>query len=214
MKLTDSGESRIRGYLYVFERSLRSFLSPAVAADAVREVESHIRDAVAEAGDVPDERAALERILNRLGPPMRVAQAYSLELVMDEAAVTGRLTSVLRSLLHAARMGITAFFTAFGLFVGYTVGTAFIIVAIMKPIVPNNVGWWTTPEGGFVSSGVNFPGARGGLVFHTTYWIIPVALLAGMLLLLLTHSLARRWITWLRNRRTWRPAVELGPGPL
>ena len=167
-----------------------------------------------EAGDVPDERAALERILNRLGPPMRVAQAYSLELVMDEAAVTGRLTSVLRSLLHAARMGITAFFTAFGLFVGYTMGTAFIIVAIMKPIVPNNVGWWTTPEGGFVSSGVNFPGAREGLVFHTTYWIIPVALLAGMLLLLLTHSLARRWIAWLRNRRTWRPAIELGPGPL
>ena len=77
MKLTDSGESRIRGYLYVFERSLRSFLSPAVAADAVREVESHIRDAVAEVGDVPDEEAALERILNRLGAPMRVAQAYS-----------------------------------------------------------------------------------------------------------------------------------------
>jgi uncharacterized membrane protein len=212
MKLTDSGESRIRGYLYVFERSLRSFLSPTVAADAVREVESHIRDAVAEAGDVPDEQAALEGILRRLGPPMRVAQAYSLELVMDEAAATGRLTSVLRSLLHAARMGITAFFTAFGLFVGYTMATAFIIVAIMKPIVPNNVGWWTTPEGGFVSSGVNFPGAREGLVFHTTYWIIPVALLAGMLLLLLTHSLARRWIAWLRNRRTWRPALDAGLG--
>ena len=32
MKLTDSGESRIRGYLYVLERSLRSFLSPEVAA--------------------------------------------------------------------------------------------------------------------------------------------------------------------------------------
>ena len=76
MKLTDSGESRVRGYLYLFERSLRSFLSPEVAADAVREVESHIRDAVVEAGDVPDERAALEGILRRLGSPMRVAQAY------------------------------------------------------------------------------------------------------------------------------------------
>ena len=63
MKLTDSGESRVRGYLYLFERSLRSFLSPEVAADAVREVESHIRDAVVEAGDVPDERVALEGIL-------------------------------------------------------------------------------------------------------------------------------------------------------
>jgi uncharacterized membrane protein len=204
MKLTDSGESRIRGYLYVFERSLRSFLSPAVAADAVREVESHIRDAVAEVGDVPDEQAALEGILKRLGPPMRVAQAYSLELVMDEAAATGKLTSVVRSLFHAATTGVMAFFAAFGLFVGYTIGTAFVIIAVMKPIFPNNVGVWTTPGGRWVSGGVNFPAVRDGLVFHTSYWIIPGALLIGLLLLLLTHFLARRWIAWFRNRRRSR----------
>ena len=201
MKLTDSGESRIRGYLYVFERSLRSFLSPAVAADAVREVESHIRDSVMLARDVPDERVALEGILERLGPPMRVAQAYSLELVMDEAATTGRFMAVLRSLAHAATTGVTAFFAAFGLFVGYSIGAAFIVVAIMKPIFPNNVGFWMTPDGMFVSGGVNFPGVRDGLVFHTSYWIIPIALLIGFGLLLLTHSLARRWIGWFRNRR-------------
>jgi uncharacterized membrane protein len=208
MKLTDSGESRIRGYLYVFERSLRSFLSPEIAADAVREVESHIRDAVAEAGDVPDERAALDGILRRLGPPMRVAQAYSLELVMDEAAATGRLTAVLRSLFHAATTGVMAFFAALGLFVGYTMGIAFFFVALMKPIFPNNVGFWTTPDGLFVQGGVNFPAPRAGLVFHTSYWIVPGALLIGLVLLLLTHFLARRWIAWLRNRRQWRPASE------
>jgi len=212
MKLTDSGESRIRGYLYVLERSLRSFLSPAVAADAVREVESHIRDAVAEAGDVPDEHAALEGILRRLGPPMRVAQAYSLELVMDEAAATGRLTSVLRSLFHAATTGVIAFFAAFGLFVGYSMGIAFVVIAMMKPIFPNNVGFWTTPNGILVSSGVNFPSVREGLVFHTSYWIIPGALLIGFGLLLVTHFLARRWIAWFRNRRKWRPAFDAGLG--
>jgi len=204
MKLTDSGESRIRGYLYIFERSLRSFLSTEVATDAVREVESHIRDAVVEAGDVPDERAALEGILQRLGPPMRVAQAYSLELVMDEAAATGRLMPVLRSLFQAGTTGVFAFLAAFGLFVGYAMGTAFIIIAIMKPIFPNNVGFWMTPNGILVSSGVNFPSVRDGLVFHTTYWIIPGALLIGLALLLLTHFLARRWIAWFRNRRKWR----------
>src|SRR4029453_11949866 len=122
MKLTDSGESRIRGYLYVFERSLRSFLSPAVATDAVREVESHIRDAVAEAGDGPDEHAPVGGFPRRRGPPMRVAQAYSLELVMDEAAATGRLTSVLRSLFHAATTGGVAFFAGFGFFGGSPLG--------------------------------------------------------------------------------------------
>ena len=203
MNLTDSGESRVRGYLYVFERSLRSFLSPAVAADAVREVESHIRDAVMLAGDVPDEQAALEGILQRLGPPMRVAQAYSLELVMDEAAATGRFMAVLHSLFHAARTGVTAFFAAFGLFVGYSIGAAFVVIAIMKPIFPNNVGLWTRPSGVPVSAGVNFPAVRDGLVFHSSYWIVPIALLIGFGLLLLTHSLARRWIGWFRNRRRW-----------
>ena len=75
MRLSESGESRVRGYLYVFERSLRSFLAPRVAIDAVREVESHIRDVVARTADVPNELDTLERILMRLGPPTEVAQA-------------------------------------------------------------------------------------------------------------------------------------------
>jgi hypothetical protein len=184
------------------------FLSPAVAADAVREVESHIRDAVAEAGDVPDERAALEEILRRLGPPLRVAQAYSLELVMGEAAATGRLTAVLRSLFHGATTGLLAFLAAFGSFVGYAMGLAFIIIAIMKPIFPNNVGLWMTPNGILVSSGVNFPAVREGLVFYTSYWIIPGALVIGLALVLVTHVLARRWIAWFRHRRKWRLASD------
>ena len=121
-----------------------------------------------EAGDVPDERVALEGILSRLGPPMRVAQAYSLELVMDEAAATGRLMAVLQSFFHGATTGGIAFLAAFGLFVGYAMGIAFIIIAILKPIFPNNVGFWMTPNGILVSSGVEFPAVREGLVFHTS----------------------------------------------
>jgi len=76
----------------------------------------------------------------------------------------------------------------------------------MKPIFPNNVGFWMTPDGVLVSSGVNFPAIRQGLVFYTSYWIIPGALLIGLVLLLLTHVLARRWIAWFRNHPKWRPA--------
>jgi hypothetical protein len=108
--------------------------------------------------------------------------------------------AVVRSLFHAATTGVMAFLAAFGLFVGYSMGVAFILVAILKPILPNNVGVWTTSDGTFNSSGVNFPGVREGLVFHTSYWIIPAALLIGLVLLLVTHVLARRWIAWFRNR--------------
>ena len=202
MRLTESGESRVRGYLYVFERSLRSFLAPAIAADAVREVESHIRDAVTQAPDARDERDALEHILQRLGPPMKVAQAYSLELMMDEAAATGRVGAVVRSLFHLATSGIVAFFGALGLFVGYAIGVSFMIVGIAKLILPNNVGFWMR-NGIPISGGLVF-GPRGdaaSVTFVTTYWIVPIALGIGLVVALVTHALARRWIAWLRRRR-------------
>ena len=60
MKLTDVGEARIRGYLYVLDRSLRSFLPPEVARDAVREVESHIRERLSQSEATPDERTAVD----------------------------------------------------------------------------------------------------------------------------------------------------------
>jgi uncharacterized membrane protein len=202
MKLSDSGESRIRGYLFVFERSLKSYLPPAVAADAVREVESHIRDAAAQAGDVPDEHDALERILNRLGPPMKVAQAYSLELVMDEAETTGRVGPVLRSLFQTAATGVAAFFGALGLFVGYSIGFAFVAIAILKPIFPENVGIWMV-NGIPVSAGAMFPPPppQRGWELAGGYAIVPIAFGIGLILLVITHRLARRWIGALRARR-------------
>ena len=47
-QLSATGESRVRGYLYVLERSMRAAVSGQLASDAVREVESHIRERVAE----------------------------------------------------------------------------------------------------------------------------------------------------------------------
>ena len=210
MTLSESGESRVRGYLYVFERSLRSFLAPKVAADAVREVESHIREAVAQAGDPPDELDALERILMRLGAPMKVAQAYSLELVMDEAETTGRLGPVFRSLFQMAATGVTAFFGAFGLFAGYMIGLASLAIAILKPIFPDNVGIWMH-DGIPVSAGALFPAppAARGLTLAGGYAVIPLFLGLGLVLLLVTHSLARQWIGRIRARRQRNGPVSI-----
>ena len=70
MTLSEIGESRVRGYLYVLDKSLRSFLPRDVAADAVREVESHIRERLEQTEPIPDERVAVERVLGELGPPL------------------------------------------------------------------------------------------------------------------------------------------------
>ena len=47
MILSDTGESRVRGYLFVLERSLSLGLPRDVARDAAREIESHLRERIA-----------------------------------------------------------------------------------------------------------------------------------------------------------------------
>lgn len=201
MTLSDAGESRIRGYLYVLERSLALGLPRDVAQDAVREIESHLRDRVA-AVTSSDERGALETILAELGPPLRVAQAYSAERTIDEAVVTGRLVAILRAVWHVAWTSLGGFFAALGLLVGYMMGIGFLVVALMKPIFPHNVGLWPGPFGLPTSLGAQFPAPSepsGG------YWVIPAGLLLGLTFLVLTQRAARRFLGWVRRRRAIRP---------
>jgi hypothetical protein len=197
-QLSETGESRIRGYLYVLERSMRAAVSVQLARDAVREVESHIRERVAESDGTPNERDALEAILTRLGSPGTVARAYSLELLMEEATVSGRILPVMRSLLHSAGTGALSFIIAVTLFCGYTVAAAFIAVAALKPVFPQNVGLWLE-DGMPRSFGAQFP-APTGMEPAGGYWVIPIALMIGVTVLMVVHRSARAWIASVRAR--------------
>jgi hypothetical protein len=141
MLLSEAGEGRVRGYLYVLDRALRTFLPRDFVSDAVREIEAHIRERVSRSDAQPDERAALELILLELGPPQRVAQAYSAELTIDEAVTTGRIGPTFRSIWYTAVNSVVGFFGAIGLFIGYSFGIAFVATAALKPIFPDNVGF-------------------------------------------------------------------------
>lgn len=204
MMLSHTGESRVRGYLFVLERSLRASAPAHLASDAVREVESHIRERIAESDGMPDEREALERILRRLGSPTTVARAYSLEMTLDEAAVGGGVAAVARSLLLTAAMGARGFLLTCLLFAGYTIGVAGLLLALLKPIFPNNVGLWLH-EG--ISLGARFPAPPDAAPLGG-YWLIPLFLLLGIGALTLTHRLAQRWIG--RVREVLRAARDRG----
>ena len=199
MKLTDPGESRVNGYLFVLERSLKTFLPSDVVRDAVREIESHIRERIATADGAPNERAALEQILAELGPPLRVAQAYSAERTIDEAVTTGRFVPIVRAVGQLAQKTTIGFFAALAVFVGYATSFAFFALAALKPIFPDNVGVQYL-HGIPVGFGAHFPVSpdtdlRGG------YWIIPMALFCGMGIFVATHRGARKYLGWWRGRR-------------
>jgi len=102
---------------------------------------------------------------------------------------------VLRSLFHTATSSFKGFAAALMLFSAYATGGGFIATALLKPIFPNNVGLWV--HEGF-SLGAQFP-APPGVTPLGGYWIIPICLVLGLLILLFTHRLARRWIASLRG---------------
>jgi uncharacterized membrane protein len=200
MTLTEIGEARVRGYLFVLARSLRSFLPTEVTDDAVREVESHIRERLAQAPGGGDEKASVERVLAELGPPLRVAEAYSTEMTLDEAETTGRFVPMLRALWHMATTSVVGFAWALFVFTGWVVGVSFFAVAVIKVIFPNNVGMFYV-DGRFHSAGANFGLPAGTVVHPFGYWVVPVSLALGLAALVGTQRASRAILRWLRSRK-------------
>lgn len=199
MNLSDAGESRIRGYLFLLEQSLRTFLRRDVAADAVREVESHIRERVLDDDGMPNERDALNRLLEAMGPPHRLARVYSAELAVDEAVTTGRFVATVRAIFAMAFYTTEGFFVAFGLLCGYLISIAMLLVAVLKPFFPNNVGI-VTVNGEFLSVGLQRSLPPGAIVSYG--WLVPlVGAVAGSLGLWLTHRGTRAYLQRVRRRR-------------
>jgi uncharacterized membrane protein len=176
--LSETGESRVNGYLFVLERSLNTFLPRDTARDAVREIESHLRERIAVGAQPPDERVALEKILAELGPPLRVAQAYSAERTIDEAVATGRLVPIVRAIWQLAATTTTGFFIALGLLIGYVTSLGFFAIAALKPIFPNNVGVQYV-HGIPIGLGAHFP-LTPGTELGGGYWVIPISLFFGL----------------------------------
>jgi hypothetical protein len=206
MNLSEAGESRVRGYLFMLENSLRTFLRRDVVADAIREVESHIRERVRETEPMPNERDALNRLLDALGPPHRLARAYAAELAVDEAVTSGRIAAAVRAVLALALATTEGFFIGLALLIGYLLSVACLIVALAKPIFPDNVGVrWVNGEFHGIGWELSLP--PGAVVTHG-WWVMGLCAVVGTLLLWLTHRGTRRYLRRVSDRRQRRMAAQ------
>jgi uncharacterized membrane protein len=199
MTLSEAGESRIRGYLYMLETSLRGSHKREFVADAVREVESHILERVREAEPMPNERDALNRLLEALGPPHRLARAYVAEMAVDEAVSTGRLGATARAIAVLALQTTEGFFAGVALLMGYLLSIGALLVAVAKPIFPNNVGIRTV-NGEFRGAGWELTVPPGAVISHG-WWLALFCLVFGLAVLWLTHRGTRRYLARVRQRR-------------
>ncbi len=105
---------------------------------------------------------------------------------------------MVRAVWHLAMTTISGFFIGLGLLIGYLIGGSLVLVAAMKPIFPGNTGIWVGPD--TFSIGTQFP-PPSDLTLYGGYWFIPLALAAGLAILVATYRLTRRLLTRWQGRR-------------
>jgi uncharacterized membrane protein len=186
-------EMQIDSYL----TALRLHLGPLTIAEReeiVREIGAHIRDSAEESG------ASVETVLTRLGPAEELAAQYRDGLLIRQASRSHSPLVLLRASLRLATKGAFGILVLFlGLF-GYAMGGGMVLTALLKPIFPANTGLWMN-DGRFVSSGSLFPPPAPPAHEVLGMWYLPLALILGSLMLLLTNYVIRRS---LRVSKLWQ----------
>lgn len=186
-------QTRIDTYLMNLRRCLRELPAEDVN-DILREIRSHILDRAEAAGELTDER--IVEILKALGRPEDIGPLYESEAMITRARASFSPSLILRTTLRWAMrslVGLVVFIA--GLF-GYGIAAGFLISAVLKPFMPNEVGMWVYRGGLTIGSigGVQ-PGARELL----GWWLIPVGIIAGALFLIATTRFLRWMLRFARR---------------
>ena len=180
-----SERKKIRQYLDNLQRYLTP-LDTFEAQEVIREIESHIYDVIDEI-EMKGETADVDEILTRLGPPHALGQQYVGHIQHGDPPPEGfkALTLMKKGLSRSVYYGLMCF--------GYTFGMGLIALAFANLIIPNGIAIWTEANGnsvviGMLDNPIIAEQAKG--VFQS-FWITPIALVTGYLLLLITHKILK-----------------------
>ena len=197
-----NSESQVEQYL----SDLRSHLSSSHAAERdeiVREIAAHIRDAAAECdGDAAS-------VLALLGSPQELASQYRGDLLLRQASRSVSPLLLARAAVRLATKGVFGIFVLFCAIFGYSFGFGAVLVGLIKPFAPAHTGFWMK-DGVMVASGalVEIPLAPAHEVLG--WWLIPIALVIGLVLIVTTNLTIRHS---LRAARGLQAHLKSGPRP-
>jgi len=193
-------QRRIDAYLAELRRCLGE-LPPEEVHDILQEIRGHILERTEASGELTEER--LVEILKALGRPEEIAPLYQVDSVVAKGRVSVSPRLVLRAIHRwsvVSGWGLVLFVLGI---VGYSTGFSLMLSAIAKVISPDRVGAWVG-GGHFVIGTVLDPGARDVL----GWWLVPVGLAAGALIVFGTSRLLRWTLRFARvTRPTERPVT-------
>ena len=190
MTMAGDARQKVEAYLGRLRQLLRGMNSED-AREIIEELRSHLMDKVAASGEATD--AGVDAALAALGSPEELAKEYMTQNLLARAEASRSPVRILESLFRWASLSAAGFFVLVGSMTGYFLGTVFLLVAALKPFHPQTAGLWLLRDSTgdpeiSIRLGFGTVPAEGRDVLG--WWIVPIGLLAGCAVLMLTTRFA------------------------
>lgn len=183
--VADDAQQRIEAYLNKLRGKLRG-MNEAEIREIVTELRGHIVERATSGGAVT--AAGVEAALAALGSPDALATDYMTCEVLARAQTSRWPWRVLENLFRWATLSFVGIWVLLCAVVGYLLGFAFLLCAVLKPLHPHTAGLWVYSTGGGVTYslrlGFSSPPPAGHEVLG--WWMVPVGVVVGGALILLT----------------------------
>jgi hypothetical protein len=186
-RIDGDARQKIAAYLSRLRARLRGINEQDVR-EIVEELRSHILDKASVSGEEVT-AGAVSATLAALGSPEELASEYMTDNLLARAEVSRSPVRILESLFRWASLSIAGFFAFLATIVGYLLGVSFMLCALLKPVHPQTAGLWILPEGSddlLISLRLGFGSAPPGGREVLGWWIVPIGLVVGCGLVMLT----------------------------
>ena len=186
-RIDGDAQQKIDAYLSRLRARLRGINEQDVR-EIVEELRSHILDKASVGGEEVT-AGGVGGTLAAFGSPEELASEYMTDNLLARAEVSRSPVRILASLFRWASLSIAGFFAFLASIVGYLLGVSFILCAVLKPVHPQTAGLWILPAGSddfLISLRLGFGSAPPGARELFGWWIVPIGLVAGCGLMMLT----------------------------
>jgi Protein of unknown function (DUF1700) len=188
--MTTDAQQRIEIYLAQLRAGLRG-MNDADAREIVEELRSHIWDKANEGGEFT--QARVDAALAALGDPEDLAKQYATDALLSRAEVSRSPVRILEILFRLASLSAAGLLVLVGSLFGYFFGVFLVLWAVLKIVHPRTAGLWVSRDGTgdlTASIGLGFGNVPLGARDVLDWWIVPLGLLVGVGLVILTTRFA------------------------
>ena len=184
MTIASDSQRKIDAYLRRLRQGLRG-VGEEDARDIVEELRSHIVEKAAAGSEMTTSR--VESVLGELGSPEALASQYVTDDLLARAESSRAPWVILRGVFHWAMLSVSGCLVCIVCTVGYMLGGAFFLAALIKPFNPKVGLWRIGPDSYSLALGMTDfrPQGHELLGWH----LIPVGLCLGGGTVLLTSYL-------------------------